>query len=310
MSAFKPTDFDLPIVDAHHHFFLLEGTGYYPWLQGKYDNEFFLGNYRSICQTFNVREYRRAVEGFDLVADVHVEAERSRQEQVAETSDLKRLNTQTSMPTVIVGHVYFDQPDRTEVLAAHAKEPLVRGIRSKPVTSSGPDRSNVGQPGTLQDPNWQEGLAELGRFGFSWDLRVPYWHLAEAAEVVKEHPDIPVVVNHAGLPLDRSEEGLKVWRHGMRQLADLPHVCVKISELGLRGGLWDEKSNRVVIREAIEFFGFERSMFASNLPVCTLTASFSELVRIVLSAIPHATEDEVRALFARTATSFYRIAAE
>jgi len=305
--TFAPGDMDLPIVDAHHHFFLLQEGRSYPWLQEEYDDSFFLGSYRSMCRFFGVEEYRRAVAGFDVVADVHVEAERSRNEQVAETVDLSALHAETSSPSVIVGHVGFTQPDRDVVLAAHAKHPLVRGIRSKPIISKGPQDSVAGRAGTLQDPRWQEGLAALAQHHFSWDLRVPFWHLSEAAEVVSEHPEVPVVLNHAGLPLDRSPAGLAMWRTGMEKLAALPHVTVKVSELGLRDGRWDAESNQLVVRETVKMFGFERSMFASNLPVCSLSTSFAEVVLTILRALPRASDAELRALFAGTATAAYRM---
>ena len=151
------------------------------------------------------------------------------------------------------------------------------------------------------------GLALLNRFGFSWDLRVPYWHLGEAAEVARAFPDTPIVTNHLGLPLDRSDEGISIWRKGMEALAACPNVYLKVSELGLPNGTWDSASNRRVIREAVALFGYDRSMFASNLPVGNLSASFTEIVADVLGALPHATESDLRKLFAITAQRFYRV---
>lgn len=115
------------------------------------------------------------------------------------------------------------------------------------------------------------------------------------------------MTNHLGLPLDRSEAGVAIWRRGMQALADCPNVFLKVSELGLPNGTWDSASNRRVIREAVDLFGFERSMFASNLPVGNLSATFTEIVADVIGALPHATESELRALFAGTAQRFYRV---
>ncbi|WP_321786928.1 amidohydrolase family protein [Paraburkholderia sp. J94] len=298
--------FDLPIFDAHHHFWDLD-DGHFPWLTDDYDEHFFLGDYRRMCQNFLPPQYRAATAGFDVIGTVHVEAERSRSEQVQETEFLTRLNAATGLPSAIVGHVFFVQPDCEAVLAGHAKSPLARGVRSKPEISSGPGESVRGQPGTMQDEAWLRGLAMLERFGFSWDLRVPYWHLEEAAEVARAFPNTPIVTNHLGLPLDRSDAGVAIWRRGMQALADCPNVFLKVSELGLPNGTWDSASNRRVIREAVDLFGFERSMFASNLPVGNLSASFTEIVADVVGALPHATESELRALFAGTAQRFYRV---
>ena len=115
------------------------------------------------------------------------------------------------------------------------------------------------------------------------------------------------MTNHLGLPLDRSDEGIAIWRRGMEALAACPNVYLKVSELGLPDGKWDSASNRRVIREAVEMFGFDRSMFASNLPVGNLSASLTAIVADVLAAVPKAAESDLRKLFAGTAQRFYRI---
>ncbi|MEJ1974863.1 MAG: amidohydrolase family protein [Acetobacteraceae bacterium] len=242
------------------------------------------------------------------MGSVHVEAERSRREQVAETAWLEQQHAATSLPSAIVGHVSFVQPDCAAVLAQHAASPLMRGIRSKPVISRGPGHSVAGAPGTMQDPRWLDGYALLARHGLSWDLRVPYWHLAEAAAVVRAYPAIPVVVNHLGLPLDRSEAGLAIWRQGMAALADCPHVQVKVSELGLPNGHWDRQGNARLVRETIQIFGWDRVMFASNLPVSGLSADLPTIIGTILEAVPDADPDQTDRLFRRNGMTFYRVA--
>ncbi len=298
--------FDLPILDAHHHFFDLS-DGHYPWLTDAYNPAFFLGDYRAICREFLPADYRAATAGFDVIGTVHMEAERARSEQTKESDFLARLKVRDGLPCAAVAHVYFTQDDCDAVLAAHAAHPLVRGVRSKPVTAPHASSSVRGQPGTMQDEAWLRGLALLARYGLSWDLRVPFWHLEEAAEVVRGIPDTAVVLNHLGLPLDRSEAGLAVWRRGMRALADCPNVSLKVSELGLKGGVWDSASNRRVVREAVGMFGYERSMFASNLPVGSLSATFSQMIADVTGALPEADEAQLRALFAETCRRVYRL---
>lgn len=302
---------DLAILDAHHHFWDFEGDGYYPWLQGEYNDAFFLGDYTAMLQTFLPEQYKRATAGFRVVGTVHVEAERSRTEQVAESLFLEGLHeADAAFPAAAVGHVSFTQPDVAEVLDAHARIELIRGIRSKPVTAATakPGDSVFGQPGTLQDPQFVAGLALLERHAFSWDLRVPFWHLAEAADVLADLPGIPVVVNHCGLPLDRSDEGLAAWRAGLEKLAALPQVTVKVSELGLPRNRWDRASNERVVADTVAIFGADRSMFASNLPVSTLTApTFGEIVDTVFAALPSATPDQLESIFSGTAARFYRV---
>ena len=163
--------------------------------------------------------------------------------------------------------------------AAQSQFPLVRGIRSKPVTSLRPDAATPGAPGTMQDDNWLQGFALLQKYRLSWDLRVPYWHLVEAADVARQFPRVPIVLNHTGFPWDRSEDGLAAWRRGMEAVAHQPNVHVKVSEFGLKDSAWDYESNRRVVMEAIAIFGIERCMFASNFPVAGLRIDYDTLVR-------------------------------
>jgi predicted TIM-barrel fold metal-dependent hydrolase len=297
------------ILDAHHHFWKLDGTGHYPWLQEAYDESFFLGDYTPILHTFLLEEYRSATFGFPVIGTVHVEAERDVDEEVAETQFIQSLHEiDPHFPAAAVGHASFTSPKLHEVLQQHAQSGIVRGIRAKPRTATSPSDSVRGEPNTLGDQHWISGLAALESYGFSWDLRVPYWHLTEAAEVLSDLPATTVVLNHCGLPLDRSSVGLATWRRGMEDLAALPKVMVKVSELGLPHNRWDRASNERVIAETVSIFGFERSMFASNLPVATLTAAnFGEIITTVLHALPNATHDQIDQLFARTAAECYRI---
>jgi len=295
------------IVDAHHHLWDLS-AGHYPWLQDDYDGDrFFLGPYRSLCRDYAAENLRADTVPLRIAASVHIEAERSRREQVAETRWVAYIHRRDGLPSAIVAHVSFLQPDRDAVLAAHASEPLVRGIRSKPVTADAPGGSVRGQPGTMQDDRWLDGLSKLQDHGFSWDLRGPFWHLAEAADVAAAIPGIPIVLNHCGLPLDRSEDGLRAWRAGMERAARCPHMVVKLSEFGLRGGVWDGATTIRVVREAVAIFGIGRVMYASNLPVSSLSAPVDAIIGAILAGLPNHEPETLQAVFAGNARRFYRL---
>jgi predicted TIM-barrel fold metal-dependent hydrolase len=299
----------LPIVDAHHHLWDLGGPLRYPWLtDGTHAS--FLGDYSALRVDYLPEDYRRDAARQRVVQTVHVEAECDRSQQVAETEWLTAVQARSGMPDAVVAHAWLDTPDTERVLAAQAAFPLVRGIRSKPVTAPSPDPRDAlprGTPRSLSDPRWREGLALLPRFGLSWDLRVPYWHLAEAAEVVAARPDLTVVLNHTGFPWDRSPAGLGRWRDGMRALAACPGVSVKLSELSVKGQPWRYEDNLPVVRETLELFGPARCMAASNFPVARLHASFDlffdSLARMVAD-LPRADQAQV---FAGTARRVYRL---
>jgi predicted TIM-barrel fold metal-dependent hydrolase len=298
-------DRDLPIIDAHHHLWDLEGALRYPWLtSGEHS---YLGDYSRLRRTYLPPEYRRDTALHNVVGTVHIEAECDRSQQVEETAWVTRMHAQYGMPNAIVAHAWIDEPNSEEILAGHKQFPLVRGIRTKPIIAAGPHDSVRGQKRSLQDPKWRAGLALLTKYDLSWDLRVPWYHLAEAAEVCREHPGLRIVLNHTGYPLDRSPEQLAVWKRGMELLASCPNVWCKISALTVLGEPWTLQVNGRVIRETLGMFGIDRCMFASNYPVDGVKASWDwiyQQFKYVTAGLPR--EDRVK-LFASNAAAFYRM---
>ncbi len=297
---------ELPIVDAHHHLWDLQRNRY-PWLTDEPKHSDFLGDYSALRRNYLPEDYRRDAAGFRVVATVHVEAEMDRANQVGETAWLHEIHDRAGMPNAVVGHVWFTDPQCEAKLAQHTRHPLMRGIRSKPVTAPKPGALMRGEPGSMQDPRWRAGLALLEKYRLSWDLRVPFWHLEEAADVAREFPGIAIVLNHTGFPWDRSAEGLAAWRKGMAALARCPNVHVKISELGLLDRPWTVESNRGVVLDAVAIFGIERCLFASNFPVAGLFASYATIVNGLREILGHLPQPQLAAFFAGNARRFYRI---
>ncbi len=251
---------------------------------------------------------RRDAAGYDIVHTVHVEAECRRDQQVLETRWLADLFAKHGMPGTFVAHAWLHTENSADILRQQAAYSLVRGIRSKPVTRPAPDGALPRVIGSMQDPRWHEGFRLLAPLGLSWDLRVPAWHLAEAADVVRSSPDIPVVLNHTGFPWDRSPGGLAIWRDGMRALAASPNCYCKLSYLCLRAGRWDYDDNRAIVRDAIALFGVERCMFASNFPADGLRVSFQTLFDDFKRTTQGFAASDRRRLFHDNARDFYRIA--
>jgi predicted TIM-barrel fold metal-dependent hydrolase len=302
-----PDEGPIEVVDAHHHLWDLS-RGRYPWLQENYDSRaFFLGDYGPLCQDFLPGDYKVAAQGLRVVATVHVEAERARDEQVAETAWLHEMNAAHGFPHAVVAHAWLDRPDTEECLLGHLRHALVRGIRSKPLTSAAPQQRVAGRPGSMQDEAWLRGFSLLEKHALSWDMRVPAWHLPEAAQVAAMFPRVPMALNHHGLAWDRSEEGLRRWRGWMEVLARQPNVHVKLSEFGLRDQPWNWHANARIVRDTLAIFGWQRCMFASNFPVAGLRIGFQPLVQGVWRMLDDLAPDQQQAVMSGNALRFYRI---
>ena len=241
------------IVDAHHHFWDLS-ENYYPWLQDTEEKHFFLGDYTELKKDYLPQDYLKDASDYDVLATVHVEAEWDRNDQVGETEWLQRINKTFGMPNAIVGHVWLSADNCEEILYKHRQFELFRGVRSKPETALTSDHTKPTGAGSMHDPNWRNGIAILEQMQLSYDLRVPYWHLYEAADVLGPHTNLKVVLNHTGFPWDRSKNGIKAWRQAMKAVAACPNICVKISELGLKDSPWTVDNNRQVVLDTIDIF--------------------------------------------------------
>jgi predicted TIM-barrel fold metal-dependent hydrolase len=264
---------DMPIVDAHHHIWDLERNRH-PWLQDEPPIPFRYGDYTAIRTSYLPEDYRRDTASRNIVGTVYVEAEWDPRDPIGETRWVEGVIAQHGFPSAIVAQAWLDREDVAEVLAAQAAFPHVRGVRHKPRSAASPAEARRGAEGSMDDSRWRDGYALLARHGLSFDLQTPWWHLEAAAELARDFKDTTILLNHTGLPAERSAEGLAAWRRALETLAREPNTVVKISGLGLPGRPWRIEDNGPIIRDAIAVFGVERAMLASNYPVDSLVASF------------------------------------
>ncbi len=107
--------------------------------------------------------------------------------------------------------------------------------------------------------------------------------------------------------MDASASGRALWRSGMRALAELPNVAVKISGFGMFDRGWTTESIRPLVVETLEIFGPERAMFASNFPVDGMMASYDRIWESFKTLTEACSASEQRDLFHDNAARFYRI---
>ncbi|MCE9665247.1 amidohydrolase family protein [Halomonas sp. M5N1S17] len=297
---------DIPLIDAHQHFWDLE-RNYLPWLCDEPMIPFRYGDYSAIRRNYLPEDYRRDTANFRIAGTVYVEAEWDPRTPVEETRWVHELADREGLPTVMVAQARLNQPDVGELLAAHSDFPRVRGIRHKPTAARSAAEVVPGVPGSMGDPAWRRGFALLAEHRLSFDLQTPWWHFDEAAELAEAYPETQIIINHTGLPADRSEEGLRSWRDAMAAVARQPNVAVKISGIGVPETTWTAEANRRVVLETIDCFGVDRCMFASNFPVDSLVASFDTLFEGFQAITGTFSESERLKLFHDNAVTFYRL---
>jgi predicted TIM-barrel fold metal-dependent hydrolase len=290
-----------PLVDAHQHFWDPR-VNYHPWLCDETPIPFRYGDYRAIRRPYLPADYLADAEPYEIASTVYVEAEWDPRDPFGELRYVDELRHKTGLPTVAVAQAWLDRDDAADVLERQAAFPFVRGIRHKPRANRSPADA---APGGMTDATWRAGFALLARHRLRFDLQTPWWHLGEAAQLARDFPGTQIVLNHTGLPADRTVEGIAAWREKMAVLAQCPNVALKISGLGVPGRPWTAGANRDIVLTTIDLFGVDRCMFASNFPVDGLCGTFDAIYSGFQEIVRGFSPPDQRSLFHDNAIRIY-----
>jgi len=299
----------MQVIDPHVHFWSL-GMHRYPWLE--HPKKSFVGDARLLKHDYLPGDLSSDAGEIEIVKIVHVEANHDPANPVEETRWLQALadagdGRVAGWPNGIVAAADLSAPDAEATLAGHAAFANVRGIRQILNVHDDPLYGYV-QRHYLRDPVWRKNFGLLARYGLSFDLQLYPSQMEEAAQLARMYPDIQIVLNHAGMFVDRdSPAGYRAWREGVKTLAACPNVAVKISGLAMFDHHWTVESLRPYVLETLDTFGVERAMFASNFPVDRLFGSYDALWQAYARIVAGASDDERRQLFVANAERIYRI---
>jgi len=295
----------IPFVDAHVHMWNLSQI-HYPWLSPPFRDDGPNGSVEPIARNYLLDDYFRDSKNWDVRGMVHVEAGAHASAALDETAWLQAMADTRGWPNAIVAFAALDDPHFEKTLEAHATNPNVRGIRQIVNWHRDPRRSYTSRDVT-SDPQWARGFAALGKYRLSFDLQAYPTQFVSLARLISRHPEIPVVVNHLGMPVITDEDGMATWRDGMGQLAASEHVFVKLSGVGFIRRRWTIEQIRPFLLEAIDLFGSKRCLFASDFPTDKLFGSFDRHLDAYCQIVSEFSENERRDMFGRNAVRVYRM---
>ncbi len=295
-----------PIIDAHHHLWDL-GMGRHPWLVSAAGGRDSLGDLGPLRRNYLPNDYLRDARGHNVVASVHVDAGWASDDTTGETRWLESLDKAGGVAARYVAQVPLAASNAEALLEEQAAFARVVGVRDILSWDTDPARRFAPRDGIMDDPAWRKGLGLLARHDLVFDLMVFPRQLAGAARLATAFPNQLFVLNHCGSPIDRDTEGLQVWRNGLRMLARLDNVAIKISDLVAYDHDWTLESLRPVLMQCIECFGSERAMFGSDFPVAGLHATFDEVYDSFKAITSDLSAAEQGALFFDTAKRVYRL---
>ena len=200
----------------------------------------------------------------------------------------------------IVGWIDLQADDISERLAQGAHNKVLKGFRH--VLQGEPQRDY------MLRPTFMRGIAELQRYGYTYDILVYPDQLPFVKKFVSAFPNQSFVVDHLAKPYIKNQQ-IETWRADMRDIAAFPNVFCKVSGMVTEADLemWKEPELAPYIDAVVEAFGVQRLMFGSDWPVCLLAAEYAEVVGIVKNYFLSFTKSEQELIFGTTATKFYKL---
>lgn len=278
------------IVDSHHHV----------WDLAVRNQEWITGDALApIRRSFSLADLLPEAQAAGVTASVLVQTVTVAEE----TPEFLALAADSDLVAGVVGWTDLTHPDIADRLAALCQLPggqhLV-GIRHQ--VQGEPD------PQWLLRPDVRRGLAAVGAAGLAYDLVVLPHQLSTCVKAAQEHPGLTFVLDHAGKPPIASGD-LEPWATDIRALAALPHTVCKLSGLVTEAdpASWTVEGLRPYADTVLEAFGPDRLMFGSDWPVCTLAATYGEVIDAAAQLTASLTEDERAEVLAGTATRVYRL---
>lgn len=280
------------IVDAHVHLWDPARSDWYPYLGGGRD--LGMGDVTGMARRFDAATYRSEAGQWNVQKLVNVAAATG-EHSIAETLELDRLAEGEGEPAAIVGGL----PASTSVDEAIGwiDEQLgatrFRGVR--PMAPKGPP---------VPDDAILVALAERG---LVFELMAHPDQLQDAARRLARHPELTVVVEHTGWPRSTDDAERSLWMSGLRALADAgDRVHCKLSGLAMPLGSMSAAAFRPWLEPAIEAFGIERCLMASNFPVDGLHGTLDQLWSSYAEVTSGLSDDQVELLYAANAERVYR----
>jgi predicted TIM-barrel fold metal-dependent hydrolase len=354
MSSSSSSYYPKEVVDPHHHFLDTANNSFQTFLNT------YATNVRYLPDDY-IRDviHPLAKMGVTMIGTVHVEAmpDNGVDEVAWVEQMMTRMTNTTNDDAFVKGYVasanLTDDDIEQQLQTLIKTTPKLRGIRwildcvGKFMPDGKPTATHVGTTrhdgiDYLKTPQFERGLALLEKYNLSFDLQCAPIQLVEsAAALFGKYPSLKVCIDHLGKPrtvlgndlleedgesvnpnVTPNEDELVVWRKGMKAMAQLPNVHVKISMLGYTCPGWMRTTGRQeflksLVRETVELFTPNRCMVAWNWHVNAAISDADGLSDVGPDAVEllekfnwffegYSDEDKDR-LFAGTAKEFYRI---
>ena len=275
----------MKIVDSHQHF----------WDLSRFNYE-WMGADSPLRVNRSPSELRSLINAANVEYTVLIQAHSS----VEETRWLLEIANEQNFVLGVTGWVDLTDPKVGNVLDHLQENKYLKGVRHIWEDES--------------DPSWLftsgavEGLKEVQRRDLIYEFLVRPPNLKYIPRIMEQVPDLRAVVDHIAKPAI-SEKKREPWLSDLGEVAKCGDLFCKISGMVTEADHfnWSVDELKPYVDDVLGLFDYDRLMFGTDWPVCTLAASYESVVQVgqtLLNDVP----EEGKALILRdTAIDFYRL---
>jgi len=277
------------IIDTHLHVIDLSALDY-PWL----------ADVPALNRAWSYEAYELEARRSGISQTLHMEVDVAAGCIEDETAYVGSLAARTnSLVTGAIAACRPEDPGFAAYLERQRDNPLVKGFR----------RVLHVMPDELSDqPLFRENIARLAGTGLTFDLCVLPHQLPRAMALADLAPDVTFILDHCGVP-DIKGDARQPWQDNITELAKRPNVNVKISGVVAYADAdtWVADTLRPWAEHTISSFGWDRAVWGSDWPVCTLGGGLLAWVAATHALLDGASLDERQKLLSGNAKRIWNL---
>lgn len=277
------------IIDTHLHI-VDQNALSYPWL----------ADAGPLNRNSTYDDYAREARRLGISGVLHMEVDVADADIEAETDYVESVaGRQGSMLLGAIAACRPENPDFPAYLERARAKKIVKGFRR--VLHVMPDDLS-------RSPIFRENIMRLSGTGLTFDLVAKPHQLPIAAELADLAPDVQFVLDHCGVP-DIKGEAYSPWAKAVTDIARRPNIVGKLSGIVAYTDTdtWTLDSIRPYAEHTIASFGFDRMVWGSDWPVCTLAGTLSTWVAATHALLEGASSEEKAKLLSSNAIRLWNL---
>ncbi|MGC4023762.1 MAG: amidohydrolase [Mesorhizobium sp.] len=277
------------IIDTHLHL-IDQSALHYPWLSGV----------PALNRDFLYAEYAQQALRAGISGALHMEVDVEPSDIDAEIGYVEKLSKTSG--NLLRGAIAACRPEDAafaDFLERQRQNPFVKGFR----------RVLHVEPDALSESTlFRENIRRMQGTGLTFDLCVLPRQIPQAIALADNAPGVQFILDHCGVP-DIKGNADHPWHEHMAEIARRPNVAAKISGVVAYADSesWTVETLRPYVEHTIKSFGWDRLVWGSDWPVCTLGGGLSQWVAATHALLSGCSEDERTALLSGNAKRIWKL---